>query len=105
MTASLGIVDLKRMTQDQLADVVSAHLLLAMFNAWQPGVFCLSGWDLVGALTLPRDAVAELIEDGDTRWIHRSAYDLMDFDPDITTSSSGMPKGRSLYGTLPAAAP
>ena len=102
VTASLGIVDLKRMTQDQLADVVSAHLLLAMFNAWQPGVFCLSGWDLVGALTLPRDAVAELIEDGDTRWIHRSAYDLMDFDPDITTSSSGMPKGRSLYGTLPA---
>ena len=29
-----------------------AHLLLAMFNALQPGVFALSGWDLVGALTL-----------------------------------------------------
>ncbi|MGE0820391.1 MAG: maltose alpha-D-glucosyltransferase [Candidatus Nanopelagicales bacterium] len=101
VTASLGIVDLKRMTQEQLADVVSAHLLLAMFNAWQPGVFCLSGWDLVGALTLPREAVAELLEDGDTRWIHRSAYDLMGFDPDVATSSAGLPKGRSLYGTLP----
>ena len=30
-----------------------AHLLLAMFNALQPGVFALSGWDLCGMLTLP----------------------------------------------------
>ena len=30
-----------------------AHLLLAMFNALQPGVFALSGWDLVGALPIP----------------------------------------------------
>jgi trehalose synthase len=101
VTASLGIVDLKRITSDQVADVVSAHILLAMFNAWQPGVFCLSGWDLVGALTLPREAVAELLVEGDTRWIHRSAYDLMGFDPDLTSSTSGIPKGRSLYGTLP----
>ena len=29
-----------------------------MFNALQPGVFALSGWDLVGALTLDRKQVA-----------------------------------------------
>ena len=46
-------------------------------------------------------AVAELLEDGDTRWIHRSAYDLMGFDPDVATSSYGLPRGRALYGTLP----
>lgn len=50
-----------------------AHLLLALFNAMQPGVFALSGWDLCGMLTLPQDEVAELLEGGDTRWIHRAA--------------------------------
>ena len=44
-----------------------------MFNALQPGVFALSGWDLCGMLTLPADEVAELLESGDTRWIHRAA--------------------------------
>ena len=52
-----------------------------MFNALQPGVFALSGWDLVGALTLDRKQVGWLLNDGDTRWIHRSAYDLMDYRP------------------------
>ena len=37
------------------------HLLLAMFNALQPGVFALSGWDLCGMLTLPPEQVAELL--------------------------------------------
>jgi len=72
-----------------------------MFNAWQPGVFALSGWDLVGALTLERKQVAALLASGDTRWIHRSAYDLMDYRPDATESTSKMPRGTSLYGTLP----
>ena len=36
------------------------HLLLAFYNAFQPGVFALSGWDLVGALTLPQGAVRVL---------------------------------------------
>ena len=38
---------------------------------------------------------------GDTRWIHRSAYDLMDYRPEATESTSKMPRGKSLYGTLP----
>ena len=41
------------MTPDEQAQVQRAHLLLAMYNALQPGVFALSGWDLVGALPLP----------------------------------------------------
>ena len=73
-----------------------------MFNALQPGVFALSGWDLVGALTLDRKQVARLVSGGDTRWIHRSAYDLMDYRPDATESTSKMPRGRALYGSLPA---
>ena len=50
------------------------HLLLVMFNAFQPGVFALSGWDLLGMLTLPPDSVSDLLNSGDTRWISRPAH-------------------------------
>ncbi len=42
------------------------------------------------------------MSEGDTRWIHRSAYDLMDYRPDATESLSKLPRGKSLYGSLPA---
>ncbi len=77
------------------------HLLLAMFNAMQPGVFALSGWDLCGMLTLQRSQVSRLIRAGDTRWIHRAAYDLMNYRPQATESASGIPRGTCLYGSLP----
>ena len=78
---------------------MQAHLLLAAYNAWQPGVFALSGWDLVGALPLEAKEVKSLIADGDTRWIERGAYDLLQRS-ESTQSSSGMPKTRCLYGPL-----
>lgn len=99
IAATLGITDL-----DEISDVDRirrAHLLLAMFNALQPGVFALSGWDLCGMLTLPASDVAELLRGGDTRWIHRAAHDLMGVNPTATQSSAGMPRGRSLYGSIP----
>ncbi|MCB0067586.1 MAG: maltose alpha-D-glucosyltransferase, partial [Caldilineaceae bacterium] len=57
--------------------------------------------DLVGALPLPPDAVADLMADGDTRWIHRGAYDLLGVAPEATGSHAGLPRARSLYGALP----
>ena len=72
-----------------------------MYNAWQPGVFALSGWDLVGALPVPREQVAKLIATGDTRWIERGAYDLLGANPDALSSASGMPRATALYGPLP----
>ena len=78
-----------------------AHLLLVMFNALQPGVFALSGWDLCGMLTLPQADVAGLLKGGDTRWIHRAAHDLMGVNERATQSMAGMPRGRDLYGTIP----
>jgi trehalose synthase len=102
ITASLGFTKINKLTDEQVEQVKQAHLLLAMFNALQPGVFALSGWDLVGALTLERKQVSQLLAGGDTRWIHRSAYDLMDYRPDATESLMKMPRGISLYGTLPA---
>jgi trehalose synthase len=101
IAASLGFPSVTDLTSEQVEQIKRAHLLLAMFNALQPGVFALSGWDLVGALTLDKKEVAGLVRDGDTRWIHRSAYDLMDARPDATESQSKMPRGTALYGALP----
>jgi trehalose synthase len=100
IAASLGISDITTITDEQVAAITRAHLLLVMFNAWQPGVFALSGWDLVGALPLDRKQVAALIKDGDTRWIHRGAYDLLGYQPAATESAAKMPKARALYGSL-----
>lgn len=101
ITAGLGITDFDAISPAELELIRSAHLLACRYNAWQPGVFALSGWDLVGALPLPADQVAELIADGDTRWIERGAYDLLGTNPQATASSSGLPRARCLYGPLP----
>jgi len=101
ITAVLGITELDSITEEQAAEVRRVHLLLAMYNALQPGVFALSGWDLCGILPLDRSKVARLMSRGDTRWINRGAHDLMGFDPSAQTSTSGMPMARALYGTLP----
>ncbi len=99
--ASLGIKALDTMTPADIEAVRTAHLLLAAYNAWQPGVFALSGWDLMGALPLDPADVKGLVATGDTRWIERGAYDLLGTAPDATTSAAGMPRARCLYGSLP----
>jgi trehalose synthase len=101
VAAALGYTDVTDLSQAQIERIKRAHLLLAMFNAWQPGVFALSGWDLCGMLTLERSKVSRLLASGDTRWIHRAAYDLMDYSPEATESPSRMPRGSCLYGSLP----
>ena len=99
--AALGIGDIGHLTEAQRRDIQRAHLLLALYNAMQPGVFALSGWDLVGALTLPAESVQPLIAEGDTRWINRGAYELLGRHSGVTTSSSGLPRAQTLYGPLP----
>ncbi|MEL4359339.1 MULTISPECIES: maltose alpha-D-glucosyltransferase [unclassified Luteococcus] len=101
ITASLGITDLTQITEADVKRITQAHLLLCMYNAWQPGVFALSGWDLVGALPLAREQVQKLIDTGDTRWLERGAYDLLGSNPEAKGSASGMPKATALYGSLP----
>ncbi|MCK6189161.1 maltose alpha-D-glucosyltransferase [Pseudomonas sp. EYE_354] len=100
ITAALGIRDLETITPTDIQQIRHIHLLLVMYNAMQPGVFALSGWDLVGALPLAADDVAHLMQDGDTRWIHRGAYDLVDLNPDAELSAGQMPRSKSLYGSL-----
>jgi trehalose synthase len=99
IAATLDITDLGLITPADREQIKRVHLLLAMFNALQPGVFALSGWDLAGMLTVDAAEVADLIADGDTRWINRGAHDLRGVDE--PSPEGRMPAGRSLYGTLP----
>ncbi len=99
IAATLGYTDLDAI--DDVDRIRKAHLLLAMFNALQPGVFALSGWDICGMLPLDPADVSTLLRGGDTRWIHRAAHDLMGVNPSATRSMAGMPRGRSLYGSIP----
>jgi trehalose synthase len=101
ISAALGIVEPDAMGDEDVERVKNVHLLLAMYNALQPGVFALSGWDLTGMLTIDPARVAELIVEGDTRWINRGAHDLMGVNPKAEGSEGGLPRARSLYGTLP----
>lgn len=101
VASTLGIRDINKLSKAQVEQIKKLHLLLAFYNAFQPGVFALSGWDLVGALTLPQDAVRERLADGDTRWINRGSYDLIGANPRAKQSSAGLPRTKALYGSLP----
>ena len=101
VTASLGVTDLSNLNRQLIEKIKQAHLLLAMFNALQPGVFAFSGWDLSGMLTLEQSQLPWLLATGDTRWINRGAYDVMDYQPNAGESAAKMPRGASLYGSLP----
>ena len=100
ITAALNIRDLDAIGPAEVEQIQRLHILLVMFNAMQPGVFALSGWDLVGALPLAPEQVEHLMRDGDTRWINRGGYDLADLAPEASTSAEGLPKARALYGSL-----
>ena len=59
------------------------------------------GGRIAAIATGPESETVWLLGDGDTRWIHRAAYDLMDYRPEATESPSRIPRGISLYGSLP----
>ena len=101
IVAALGVTDLSTLNRQLIEKAKQGHLLLAMFNAFQPGVFAFSGWDLGGLLTLEPSQVPWLLATGDTRWINRGAYDLMDYERAAGESASKLPRAVSLYGSLP----
>lgn len=101
VAAALGIADPYHATAEQVEQIARAHLLLAHANAMQPGIFSLSSWDLVGALPIPEEGVADKTRDGDFRWVNRGGVDLAGANPQATQSATGLPKAKALYGSLP----
>jgi trehalose synthase len=98
---ALGIKDPYHATSDQVATIQRGHILLVMANAMQPGVFGISSWDLVGALPVPEQSVADRTQDGDFRWVNRGGVDLLGVNPDANATVIGLPKAQALYGPLP----
>jgi trehalose synthase len=98
---ALGISDIYNLNTEQIEKIKKGHLLMAMYNAMQPGVFACSGWDLVGALPLKEDQIEELLADGDFRWVNRGAVDFLNSNLNAEKSSSGLPKAQMLYGSIP----
>ncbi|HEY4000710.1 MAG TPA: maltose alpha-D-glucosyltransferase [Candidatus Xenobia bacterium] len=98
--AAFGIKDPYHMSPAEKEMVKKGHFLMALYNAMQPGVMALSGWDLLGALPVPADQVKALVAGGDNRWINRGAYDLMGYNPTATKAGSGLPRTLCLYGSL-----
>lgn len=96
----LNISDIYNLDSEKIAKIQKGHLAMAIFNAMQPGIFGLSGWDLVGALPLPPDEIKHLIGDGDFRWLNRGAYDLLDINQAGKSSKDGVPKAKCLYGSI-----
>jgi trehalose synthase len=96
LAGTLDIPDPYSATPEQLKAVTQGHLLLAAFNALRPGVFSLSGRDLVG--TLPLQDASQ-----DTKDFRPDlgAYDLMDLAPDGKKSPAGLSMAHALYGPLP----
>src|SRR3984893_5917183 len=68
IASALGIQDISQLTAAEVDKIKRLHLLLAFYNAFQPGVFALSGWDLVGALTLPAAVVKDRLSHGEPTW-------------------------------------
>jgi len=99
--AACEVPDPYNMTPAQKSEVQQLHLLAATFNAMQPGVFALSGWDLVGALLVPPEDLGSWLDDRDYRWMNRGAFDLMGVNPSATPSRSGLPRAAAIYGSLP----
>jgi len=98
--AVLGINDLNDMTPEQKQKIKKMHLLLAYFNAMQPGVLAISGWDLVGAYPLPASEIPNWSFDNDNRWANRGAYDLMGVAPDVTKTVGNLSRVMCLYPNL-----
>jgi maltose alpha-D-glucosyltransferase/alpha-amylase len=98
---ALGVHDPYNATSEQVRLIRQGHLLLASANALQPGVFSLSSWDLVGALPISAEAVRQRTTDGDYRWVNRGGVDLMGATSSAKESAYGLPRAKSLYGSLP----
>ena len=103
IAATQGKARADDITEDDVPAIRDAHLLLAKYNAWQPGVFALSGWDLTGTLTLPAERGARRSSRPATPGGSSAARTTCSTSyPEAERSSAGVPRARSLYGSLPA---
>jgi trehalose synthase len=101
IAAAMEVRDPYNASDEEVERIKRGHLLLAVANAMQPGVFSLSSWDLVGALPVPEEDVSQWAKQGDHRWVNRGGVDLLGADLEAKKSALGLPRAKALYGPIP----
>jgi trehalose synthase len=102
IAATLGIRRLSELPVLERSRIRQVHLLLALYNAFQPGVFAISGWDLVGAIPLAARGADSKLQRGHVQSaIDGLAYDLVGAGPSARSPGSGRVPCAALYGPLP----
>lgn len=91
--AALGLSE-NTITDKDIPIITKGHMALVFFKAMQPGLFMISGQDMVGAMPLPASMVSE------TQFISRGAYGLTDVSGMFASGGQSITKTRCLY--LPA---
>lgn len=80
--ARLGITKQKiftnKISMSELNELMDLMALGVFYNAMQPGIFQISAWDLLGAISTNEQLINHKIADGDLRWLCRSGFDLLD---------------------------
>ncbi|MCF7888581.1 MAG: hypothetical protein K9L78_00530, partial [Victivallales bacterium] len=101
LAAGLEVKDIYNLTEREKQKIQELHTLIIFYNAMQPGLFGISGWDMVGALPIPEGGIEELLEDGDTRWHNRGSYDLLGNNTSTENLPTVLPKCKMIYGPVP----
>ena len=101
LAAGLGIKNIDNLSSKQIETIKKLHLLIVVYNAMQPGIFGISGWDMVGALPIPDKGIENLLADNDNRWHNRGSYDLTGSVTGVDKSVTGLPKCKTIYGPVP----
>jgi hypothetical protein len=76
---------------------MQGHLLLAFYNALQPGLFMLSGQDLAGILPLSWYASVDAAKGWNVALSSRGAYALNESGTAVMATEQGIPRAKAIY--------
>ncbi len=94
---ALGAGNAEAVTREMLPMIRRGHLLLAFFKAMQPGLFLVSGQDLVGTLPLSWWDMADSSRDWDVSLACRGAYSLVKSGAALPATARGIPRAKTVY--------
>lgn len=97
---ALGVRDQEQITPELKIEAANGLLLINFFKAMQPGIYMISGQDLVGALPLGWKAMVDNLEDWDTALTTRGAYGLLRTSGSLMVTRQGVARTDTLFGAV-----
>lgn len=98
---AVGVYRPSELTPDKAEMIRRGHMSLQFFKAMQPGVFMVSGQDLTGTMPIELSAGADGREP-DKKLALIGSYPLLASAETGIVSSLGLPRAKTLYGTIDA---